>query len=335
VLSKSYLWGLDLSGTLQGAGGVGGLLCCSLTTNNSTTDNLLPSFDGNGNIVAWTVSGATAPSCLREYDAFGNVVVEQGTPPCGFGFSTKIEDPESGLVYYGYRYYDPLTGRWPSRDPIEANWATGEFNEYAFVRNSGVGDFDILGRESADQKRARAAERNADNVNNRLNNQNRINTSNVRGNNPAADNEAASLPGSIAASVAELAKWTHDEMERYMLVGDYQEGLDMCEKQVSTWGPNKRLGDCCCCVISVLYLIDPATGDYMSAPGIPPRGTVVAKPCDQTEADHSRFGGADITYQPPVSRIRQWVRVLFGLDPVPPPPMQTRTYRYRPWRCKS
>lgn len=25
----------------------------------------------------------------------------------------------SGVRYYGYRYYDPVTGRWPSRDPIE------------------------------------------------------------------------------------------------------------------------------------------------------------------------------------------------------------------------
>jgi len=25
---------------------------------------------------------------------------------------------ETGLYYYGYRYYDPVTGRWPSRDPL-------------------------------------------------------------------------------------------------------------------------------------------------------------------------------------------------------------------------
>jgi RHS repeat-associated protein len=27
-------------------------------------------------------------------------------------------DQVTGLLYYGYRYYDPVTGRWPSRDPI-------------------------------------------------------------------------------------------------------------------------------------------------------------------------------------------------------------------------
>jgi RHS repeat-associated protein len=33
-----------------------------------------------------------------------------------FRFSTKFRDDESGLVYYGYRYYSPTTGRWLGRD---------------------------------------------------------------------------------------------------------------------------------------------------------------------------------------------------------------------------
>ncbi|MCX6866940.1 MAG: RHS repeat-associated core domain-containing protein [Verrucomicrobia bacterium] len=43
---------------------------------------------------------------------------------------------------YGYRYYDPLTGRWPSRDPIEEN---GGLNLYGFVGNNGVSKFDFFG----------------------------------------------------------------------------------------------------------------------------------------------------------------------------------------------
>jgi RHS repeat-associated protein len=35
-----------------------------------------------------------------------------------FLFSTKLYDSETGLYYYGYRYYDPSTGRWPNRDPL-------------------------------------------------------------------------------------------------------------------------------------------------------------------------------------------------------------------------
>jgi hypothetical protein len=43
---------------------------------------------------------------------------------------------------YGYRYYDPVTGRWPSRDPIEER---GGVNLYAFVGNNGVNKSDVLG----------------------------------------------------------------------------------------------------------------------------------------------------------------------------------------------
>lgn len=45
---------------------------------------------------------------------------------------------------YGYRYYDPTTGRWPSRDPIGER---GGENLYGFVGNDGVNYFDLLGRD--------------------------------------------------------------------------------------------------------------------------------------------------------------------------------------------
>jgi hypothetical protein len=45
-------------------------------------------------------------------------------------------------MYYGYRFYDPETGRWPSRDPIEEE---GGINLYGFVNNDGVNKWDRLG----------------------------------------------------------------------------------------------------------------------------------------------------------------------------------------------
>jgi RHS repeat-associated protein len=47
-----------------------------------------------------------------------------------------------GVTHYGYRYYDPVTGRWPSRDPIQEDGGT---NLYGFVRNNGVEKIDVLG----------------------------------------------------------------------------------------------------------------------------------------------------------------------------------------------
>jgi RHS repeat-associated protein len=55
---------------------------------------------------------------------------------------SKINDFLGRVAYYGYRYYDPITGRWPSRDPIEEN---GGINLHAFVGNDGVDWWEYLG----------------------------------------------------------------------------------------------------------------------------------------------------------------------------------------------
>ena len=44
--------------------------------------------------------------------------------------------------YYGFRYYDPVTGRWPSRDPLGTR---GGLNEYGFVFNDPLQWYDYLG----------------------------------------------------------------------------------------------------------------------------------------------------------------------------------------------
>jgi RHS repeat-associated protein len=48
----------------------------------------------------------------------------------------------TGVTYYQYRWYDPITGRWPSRDPIEEE---GGDNLYGFAGNNGVNWWDYLG----------------------------------------------------------------------------------------------------------------------------------------------------------------------------------------------
>ena len=57
--------------------------------------------------------------------------------PYGYDFA-------SGVTVYGFRYYDPVTGRWPSRDPVAEQ---GGHNLYAFVANAPLGYFDPLGLE--------------------------------------------------------------------------------------------------------------------------------------------------------------------------------------------
>jgi RHS repeat-associated protein len=50
--------------------------------------------------------------------------------------------PSMGVTYYGYRWMDPVTGRWPSRDPIGER---GGVNLHGFVRNNGVSLWDFIG----------------------------------------------------------------------------------------------------------------------------------------------------------------------------------------------
>ncbi|WP_411845251.1 RHS repeat-associated core domain-containing protein [Roseibacillus persicicus] len=139
-LKSSFLWGPDVSGISQGAGGVGGLVAVV-----SEEENYQPSYDGNGNIISW-LNEAGAVVQRNDYDPFGNLISKNGSvEDLNFGFSTKYTDEETGLAYYGYRYYDPVIGRWPSRDPIGER---GGVNLYGFVENSPIQKSDYLGLSS-------------------------------------------------------------------------------------------------------------------------------------------------------------------------------------------
>jgi RHS repeat-associated protein len=49
-----------------------------------------------------------------------------------FRFSTKYQDDETDLLYYGLRYFSASTGRWLSHDPLGE---MGGVNIYGFVGN--------------------------------------------------------------------------------------------------------------------------------------------------------------------------------------------------------
>jgi len=139
---KAYVWGLDLSGSLQGAGGVGGLLQMAVSPDEASTETYFPAYDGNGNVVALFDETGTQVASY-EYGPFGEPVgFEDNDNVNPFRFSTKYWDEESGLNYYGFRYYSPETGRWLNRDPIEEE---GGLNLYGFIGNGPVNAWDYLG----------------------------------------------------------------------------------------------------------------------------------------------------------------------------------------------
>ncbi|WP_176014622.1 RHS repeat-associated core domain-containing protein [Victivallis sp. Marseille-Q1083] len=142
TFQKGYLWGEDLSGSLQGAGGVGGLLA-----EKRGGQTYLPVYDGNGNIMSYLNASTKASVAEYVYDAFGRTISSSGTEADNFTyrFSTKPMDG-NGLYYYGYRYYDLQHGRWISRDPIEES---GGVNLYGFNSNNGISAIDWLGLDDA------------------------------------------------------------------------------------------------------------------------------------------------------------------------------------------
>ena len=130
-------WGLDIDGTMQGAGGVGGLLAVV-----GNGDMSLPAYDANGNITEYVDSQGGVES-HTDYSAFGRELMRNGRWNYFHGFSTKPWCRKSGLVEYQMRKYVPLYGRWISQDLAEED--IGGFNLLAYSVNNPIEYYDWLG----------------------------------------------------------------------------------------------------------------------------------------------------------------------------------------------
>lgn len=138
---RTYAWGTDLSGTLDGAGGVGGLLFTTVHTSGKTFAN---GMDLNGNVTLLINTADGKAAATYDYGPFGEPLRQSGEYAAinPYRFSTKYLDNETGLLDYGFRYYNPDTGRWLNRDPAGE---AGGVNLYSFVSNDGVNRWDLLG----------------------------------------------------------------------------------------------------------------------------------------------------------------------------------------------
>jgi len=172
----SYTRGEDLSGSLEGAGGIGGLLVRShayQAGSGTFTNHNYYHADGNGNITYMVTTNQGLAASYR-YDPYGNLLSSSGSLASGnvYRFSSKEIHVNSGLYYYGYRWYAPNLQRWLNRDPLgernnpllaltrHGNINRGAFapragrlnrgplerfgnaNLYEFVRNSPTGEID-------------------------------------------------------------------------------------------------------------------------------------------------------------------------------------------------
>ncbi len=92
--------------------------------------------DAHGNVIKETV-----------YDSFG--LIQKETNP-GFimpiGFAGGLHDQDTGWVRFGYRDYDPLTGRFTAKDPI--GYAGGDSDVYGYCLDDPVNLVDPQGLEA-------------------------------------------------------------------------------------------------------------------------------------------------------------------------------------------
>ncbi|MEP2775030.1 MAG: tyrosine-type recombinase/integrase [Luteolibacter sp.] len=119
--------------------------------NNDTTESMPAGLQ-----TRCSVPVANAPKARSRYPddepPDSDLAVTRATPkpptnPPNLLNSKGFEAPSTPrVVYYGYRFYDPATGRWPSRDPIGER---GGVNLYGFVGNDGVHQWDYLGLKGA------------------------------------------------------------------------------------------------------------------------------------------------------------------------------------------
>jgi RHS repeat-associated protein len=97
---------------------------------------------GSVRVVVGAATGAVVQQI--RYDAWGNATLDHGTWSIQpFGFAGGLHDPDTGLVRFGARDYNPPTGRWSAKDPIR--FAGGDSNLYAYVLNNPINFIDPRG----------------------------------------------------------------------------------------------------------------------------------------------------------------------------------------------
>lgn len=100
--------------------------CCDGNKNVSEV------VDANGEIVAH-----------YEYAPFGVAIMQSGVASAvnSWRYSSEYVDYETSTMYYNYRHYEPVTGRWLSRDRLE------RFSKclYSFVENTPLSRVDYIG----------------------------------------------------------------------------------------------------------------------------------------------------------------------------------------------
>ncbi len=113
----------------------------SLMLKGGQTYRIIADHLGSVRLVVNIATGAVAQRMA--YDEYGNVVEDTNPGFQPFGYAGGIYDRDTGLVRFGARDYDPISGRWTAKDPIR--FRGGDGNLYGYVGSDPVGFIDPTG----------------------------------------------------------------------------------------------------------------------------------------------------------------------------------------------
>ncbi len=97
---------------------------------------------GSVRLVVNIATGAIAQR--MSYDEYGNVVEDTNPGFQPFGYAGGLYDRDTGLVRFGARDYDALTGRWTAKDP--SGFLGRQSNLYSYVHSDPVNLIDFNGK---------------------------------------------------------------------------------------------------------------------------------------------------------------------------------------------
>ena len=98
---------------------------------------------GSPRLIINTSDGSVVAEMV--YDDFGNEISNTNPGFIPFGFAGGLSDQDTGLIRFGARDYDPVTGRWTNKDPIGFNG--GDANLYSYVFQDPVNLVDLDGKD--------------------------------------------------------------------------------------------------------------------------------------------------------------------------------------------
>ena len=123
---RTFTWGPDISGTMGGAGGIGGLVGIRSYIPGS---NYFVRSNGRGNVTEVRRTNGTVAASYS-YSPFGQLLTETNTLNQPFRYQTRLYHARSGYTAWPLRWYDWQAGRWLSRD---AGGEDASLNLYSYA----------------------------------------------------------------------------------------------------------------------------------------------------------------------------------------------------------